>query len=603
MALLIERKALGRADGIISTDLSDKMNALEAEQKYADDGSFDLGRMRLWIEEYSKLAARGAEIDRLAHEDRTIDTPSGPVAVRVYNPDERAPALVFVHGGGWVMGGVRSHDHIARWIAAETGGQVIQVEYSLAPEHPYPIAILEIVAVLGALIAETRGEPIMVGGDSAGANLAAMAILRLPKSLRSRIAGFVSIYGAYAPEMNLSSHRLYGDGRFGLSEPQMRWFWNLYAPQLPPEARAKELSPLTADLADFPPTLCVGAECDLLLDDTLAFYGELTKARNDVSLSLWSSLPHGCMHFVGAVASVTEAAGSIVQYVKARGFGLEGRPAAPAVQALANAQAGWERGRAGGVPNEAGLLDVEPLFSSSRSRLHGSLAHRIAGDIIKGATPSGSLLPREESASEAFGVSRSAYREAIRTLAAKGMVSALPKVGTRVAPRSSWHILDPDVLEWHFDLAPDEGFIRDLFELRKIVEPSAAALAALRRNDVQLARLADALSRMARANPRTGAWLNAIVAFHHELLIAGRNEALSSLWPAIQTTLRWSIRLQMMLPTLSLAHDPVAAPARVFEKVASQSAEGALTETALLVDAALADTLSHLQRINAIRTA
>ncbi len=601
MALLIERKALGRADGIIAADLSDKMNALEPEQQYADDGSFDLGRMRLWIDEYSKLAARGAEVEGLAHEDRTIDTPSGPVAIRVYNPRERAPALVFVHGGGWVMGGVRSHDHIARWIAAETGGRVIQIEYSLAPEHPYPVAIHEIVAVLGALMDEIGSAPILVGGDSAGANLAASAILRLPKALRSRIVGFVSIYGAYAPEMNLSSHRLYGDGRFGLSEPQMRWFWNLYAPQLPPEARAKELSPLTADLADFPPTLCVGAECDLLLDDTLAFYGELTKAGIDVSLSLWSSLPHGCMHFVGAVASVTEAAGSIVHYLKARGRGQGSRSGAPAVEALANAQAGWERGRAGAALNEVALLDVEPLFSSSRSRLHGSLAHRIAGDIIKGATPSGSLLPREESASEAFGVSRSAYREAIRTLAAKGMVSALPKVGTRVAPRSGWHILDPDVLEWHFDLAADETFIRDLFELRKIVEPSAAALAALRRNDAQLSELADALSGMARANPRTGAWLNAIVAFHHELLIAGRNEALSSLWPAIQTTLRWSIRLQMMLPTLSLAHDPVADHARVFEKVASQSAEGALTETALLVEAALADTLSHLQRISAIR--
>ena len=96
----------------------------------------------------------------------------------------------------------------------------------------------------------------------------------------------------------------------------MRWFWNLYAPQLPPEARTRELSPLTADLSDFPPTLCIGAECDLLLDDTLAFYGELTKVGVDVSLSLWSSLPHGCLHFVAAVPSVTDAAWSIVQFVR-----------------------------------------------------------------------------------------------------------------------------------------------------------------------------------------------------------------------------------------------------------------------------------------------
>jgi len=203
-----------------------------------------------------------------------------------------------------------------------------------------------------------------------------------------------------------------------------------------------------------------------------------------------------------------------------------------------------------------------------------------------------------KTASESFGVSRGAYREAIRTLAAKGIVTAQPKVGTKVAPRAAWHILDPDVLAWHFEMAPSETFIRNLFELRKIVEPSAAALAAMRRDEEELSRLADDLSRMARANPRTGAWLNAIVAFHKELLTAGRNEALASLWPAIQTTLRWSIKLQMMLPTLSLAHDPVADHARVFEKVASQNAEGALTETALLIEAALADTLANMQRVS-----
>ena len=78
---------------------------------------------------------------------------------------------------------------------------------------------------------------------------------------------------------------------------------------------------------------------------------------------------------------------------------------------------------------------------------------------------------------------------------------------------------------------------------------------------------------MARTTPPTGAWLNAIVAFHHELMCASRNEALYALWPAIQTTLRWSIKLQMMLPTLALAHDPVADHARVFEKVTAQNAE------------------------------
>ena len=289
MALLIDRATLGRDDGIIAPDLSDKMNAMKAEQIYGEhDLSFDLEQIRLWIEEYSALAARGAEIEGVATSDGTLPGSGPRIFARFYNPEARGATLLFVHGGGWVMGGVRSHDHIARWLAAEIGARVIQIDYSLAPEHPYPAALNEIIAALSSVLAEAAGAPVFVAGDSAGANLAACAILRLSKDERSQIAGFVSIYGAYAPEMNLSSHRLYGDGRFGLSEPQMRWFWNLYAPQLPPEARARELSPLTADLSDFPPTLCIGAECDLLLDDTLAFYGELTKVGVDVSLSLWS---------------------------------------------------------------------------------------------------------------------------------------------------------------------------------------------------------------------------------------------------------------------------------------------------------------------------
>lgn len=603
MALLIERKALGRADGIIAPDLSEKMNAVEAEQKFAeDDGAYDLGRTRAWLDEYSALTARGFEITGVPTEDRAVAGPAGAVPIRIYNPEASGPTLIFVHGGGWVIGSIATHDHIARWLAAQLSIRVVQIDYRLAPEHPYPAAVEDVGAVLASLMAEPRRAPILIGGDSAGANIAAMALLRLTGAERRQIAGFISIYGAYAPEMNLSSHRLYGDGRFGLSEAQMRWFWNLYAPQLPPEHRARHLSPLTADLSDFPPTLCIGAECDVLLDDTLAFYGELAKASVDVSLSLWASLPHGCMHFVGVVDSVTEAADSIVQFIDKHRRHLVAADAAitaPDVPEAPRAPAPQRQpiSVADDDAADGPLIDVEPLFTTSRSRLHGSLAHRIAADIIRGVLAPGSLMPNEDDASASFGVSRSAYREAMRTLAAKGLVSAQPKVGTRIAPRAAWHILDPDILGWHFEYEANEEFIRSLFELRKIVEPSAAALAAMRRTDEDLGRLADSLARMAKLNPRTGAWLNAIIAFHHGLMTAGGNEAVAALWPAIQTTLRWSVKLQMMLPTLTLAHDPVADHARVFEKIASQSADGALTEMALLIDTALADTLGNFQRV------
>jgi acetyl esterase/lipase/DNA-binding FadR family transcriptional regulator len=602
MALLLDRKALGRPDGIIAADLSEKMESVRREQVYADDdGSFDLARNRLWLDEYAALIARGHEIAGVETEDRMVATPNGAIRTRIYSPAETGPVLVFVHGGGWVIGSIETHDHIARWLAAQIGGKVIQIDYGLAPEHPYPAAIVEVGAVLSAILAEARQSPVLVAGDSAGANIAAMAILGLDRGQKRRIVGFVSIYGAYAPEMNLSSHRLYGDGRFGLSEAQMRWFWNLYAPQVPPEQRASRLSPLTADLADFPPTLCIGAECDVLLDDTLAFYGELAKASVDVSLSLWPALPHGCLHFVNVVESVTAAAGAIVQFVdhhggSARRAETADSAAPPPTPSYAHLVA------LSGGPGQAGprldLADIEPLFTTSRSRLHGSVAHRIAADIIAGTLAPDSMLPNEDSASASFGVSRSAYREAIRTLAAKGLVSALPKVGTRIAPRAAWHILDPDVLAWHFETGASESFIRNLFELRKIVEPSAAALAAMRRTDEEVSRLADSLSRMARMSPRSGGWLNAIIAFHEAVLSAGRNDAVAALWPAIQTTLRWSVRLQMMLPDPARGHDQVADHARVFERIASQGADGALAEMALLIDTALDDALSNMRRLS-----
>ena len=130
--------------------------------------SFELHRFRLWIDEYSALASRGAEIGGIATAERAVETPAGPVATRLYNPDGQDATLVFVHGGGWVMGGVKTHDHIARWLASETGSRVLQLEYSLAPERPYPAAVNEVMGVVSATLAEARAAPVLVAGDFCG---------------------------------------------------------------------------------------------------------------------------------------------------------------------------------------------------------------------------------------------------------------------------------------------------------------------------------------------------------------------------------------------------------------------------------------------------
>src|SRR5262245_59275924 len=115
-------------------------------------------------------------------------------------------------------------------------------------------------------------------------------------------------------------------------------------------------------------------------------------------------------------------------------------------------------------------------------RLHGSIARDLGVRIVSGRFKPGQVLDGEIEASEALQVSRTAYREAVRILAAKGLVESRPKVGTRVSPQEQWHLLDPDVLAWIFSGDPEPVVLRGRFELRSVVGPAAAALAAERRS-------------------------------------------------------------------------------------------------------------------------
>src|ERR687891_2306494 len=116
-------------------------------------------------------------------------------------------------------------------------------------------------------------------------------------------------------------------------------------------------------------------------------------------------------------------------------------------------------------------------------RLHGAIARDLGVRIVSGRYEPGDILNGEIDASDRLKVSRTAYREAVRILAAKGLVESRPKVGTKVSAPEHWHLLDPDVLSWIFEYEPDDKLLTDLFELRKVVEPQAAALAAVRRTD------------------------------------------------------------------------------------------------------------------------
>lgn len=177
-------------------------------------------------------------------------------------------------------------------------------------------------------------------------------------------------------------------------------------------------------------------------------------------------------------------------------------------------------------------------------RLFGQVAQKLAVAVITGRVRAGEVLPNEDALRSEISVSRTAYREAVKILTAKGLVEARPKSGTRAAPRERWNLLDPDVLSWHFEADPNEKFIRDLFELRRFVEPSAARLAAQRRTSADIARIEAAYRGMAGGAPYAEATIRADLAFHEAIFAACQNAALQCLSSAVIATLQWSLLLK-----------------------------------------------------------
>jgi DNA-binding FadR family transcriptional regulator len=178
------------------------------------------------------------------------------------------------------------------------------------------------------------------------------------------------------------------------------------------------------------------------------------------------------------------------------------------------------------------------------TRLHQSLARSIGIAILSGRYAPGQAFGTEIEQSEALGVSRTAYREALRILIAKGLLESRPKIGTHVTARRRWNLLDPDMLEWMFSGTPDARFVTDLFELRGVIEPAAAEMAALRHDAGDLARMDAGLDGMRRHGLRTAEGQAADQDFHTALIDAARNEALASLATSVAAAVRWTTRFK-----------------------------------------------------------
>jgi GntR family transcriptional regulator, galactonate operon transcriptional repressor len=233
------------------------------------------------------------------------------------------------------------------------------------------------------------------------------------------------------------------------------------------------------------------------------------------------------------------------------------------------------------------------LASPVRDSLFQQVADRIGVGIVSGTFAIGELLPNETDLGRDLRVSRTAYREAIKFLSAKGLVDAKPKSGTRVASKTSWNVLDPDVLRWSLHTLNSDAFVRDLFELRRFIEPNAARLAAERRSAADLAVIAEALHGLETREPYSESHIESDLAFHTAIFDAAGNAALSCLKSVVATTLHWSMRLQNGRErgafTISMADHR-----RVYEAIAANDGDRAYSVMTTLVLDALADTRAQL---------
>ncbi|MET3827560.1 DNA-binding FadR family transcriptional regulator [Sphingomonas sp. PvP055] len=227
-------------------------------------------------------------------------------------------------------------------------------------------------------------------------------------------------------------------------------------------------------------------------------------------------------------------------------------------------------------------------------RLRGAIAHKLGVAILSGEFAPGETLSSEVVFAESLDVSRSAYREGIQVLIAKGLVESRPKAGTRVLQRDRWNLLDPDVLAWAFAGEPDPQLVRSLFELRAIIEPAAAGLAATNRDRADLKQMKEALAAMRRHSLATDLGRAADRQFHDAILRATRNDALRVLSASIGAAVSWTTQFKQRLR--ALPRNPIPDHVVVYDAIVAADPVAASAAMRQLVDLALEDTQNAMAR-------
>lgn len=247
---------------------------------------------------------------------RELAVPFGREGVRIRahlpSTGKPLPALVYLHGGGWTIFSLDTHDRLMREYAAAAGIAVVGVDYSLSPEAKFPRAIEETAAVLRWLAAHGEelgidGDRLALAGDSAGAHISAAAALMLREADEgSLLACLVLNYGTFDDDFSRPSYRRYGGGEYTLSRDEMVAFWRQHLPE--DGAAGNPLArPLRARLDGLPPTLLGVTEIDPLHDDSMAMAAALRAAGVAAEARVYPGTTHGFLEAM-SVAEVSRRA-------------------------------------------------------------------------------------------------------------------------------------------------------------------------------------------------------------------------------------------------------------------------------------------------------
>lgn len=279
----------------------DTKAAIVLELRDAFSGEPVLTAARLREEEISRgRFLQGARVPVASIEEMKIPGPGGEIGVRVYRPGKQGPlpALVFYHGGGWVVGSLDTSDNQCRMLSNRASAAVVSVDYRLAPEHPFPAALEDSYTALEWVSrnAESLGvDPshIAVGGGSAGGNLAAAVALMARDRGGPRIAYQVMIYPATnLVDFSTASHRSFAEG-YGLTGEHVEFFRDSYLPEAA-DRKSPYASPLLAEsLKGLPPAIVITAGFDVLRDEGIAYAERLEAVGVPTVRAHYPSMIHG----------------------------------------------------------------------------------------------------------------------------------------------------------------------------------------------------------------------------------------------------------------------------------------------------------------------